>query len=133
MNLLRTSNPCSFLLCLGIIMTDFSPFYLWRQISEEQASKSSKQTHLKHEVCTCCRFFPHVSCPNLQKGPATSNPLLRTKDNSFSCGITCVSHEKGGSPETTHPPTFVGLSCGHPLVVSSVSRWSLSLFLASRS
>lgn len=33
-----------------------------------------------------------------QKGPETSNPLLRTKDNNLSCGITCVSHEKGDSP-----------------------------------
>lgn len=46
-----------------------------------------------------CFSFPGQMC-NLafQKGPETSNPLLRTKDNSLSCGITCVSHEKGDSP-----------------------------------
>lgn len=93
------------------------------------ASESSKQIHLNHEACMCCRFsFPGQMCNlALQKGPETSNPLLRTKDNSLSCGITCVSHEKGDSPGS--PPICQTVLWAPP----GGHRWSGSLFFASRS
>ena len=64
-----------------------------------RTSKQTRAVNLKHEVYTCCRFAFSGQMCNLafQKGPETSNPWLRTKDNSLSRGITRVSHEKGDS------------------------------------
>ena len=64
-----------------------------------RTSKQTRALNLKHEVYTCCRFAFSGQMCNLafQKGPETSNPSLRTKDNCLGCGITCVSHEKGDS------------------------------------
>lgn len=79
-----------------------------------RASKQTRALNLKHKVYICCRFaFPVQMC-NLafQKGPETSNPSLRTKDNSLSCGITCVSHEKGDSLGS--PPNGGAVLCAPP-------------------
>lgn len=63
-----------------------------------------------------------------QKGPETSNPLLRTKDNNLSCVITCVSREKGDSPGRP-PPHLWDCPVGTPWWSP---RWNVSLFPASR-
>lgn len=99
----QTCEPSHGIFCLvWESKQQVSPCFIYgdRHQKSQPASKSCKQRCLKHEVYTCCRFVFPVQMCNLafQKEPENSNPLLRTKDNSLSCGITRVSQEKGESP-----------------------------------
>ena len=96
-NPLLASNLSSLLPCSGIKVTGSS--ILFMETGIRRTSQQTRALNLKHEASTCCRFAFSGQMCNLgfQKGPETSNPSLRTKDNSLGCGITCVSHEKGDS------------------------------------